>query len=145
PDFRSFVLRRIPQEKSCDTIRSDSMRAGMKPESRNDMKVTKTQITRDLKRMARPNGHFDAQRYFRGDHRLRFYNIGTQPIRAFALSIYKAYRQQWSVEDAMRLANELIPDPYLEAKLVGIELVARFHRAFAPGLLPSWKNWLAAN
>jgi 3-methyladenine DNA glycosylase AlkD len=105
----------------------------------------KADITRELKRMSRPAGDFNAQRYFRGDHRLRFYNVGTQPLRAFVVSIYKAHRDVWSVEDAMRLADELIVDPYLETKLVGIELVARFRRDFEPALLTQWKRWLAAN
>jgi 3-methyladenine DNA glycosylase AlkD len=39
----------------------------------------------------------------------------------------------------------LIRDPFLETKAVGIELVARYARAFAPRLLPSWKRWLARN
>lgn len=39
---------------------------------------------RDLKRMARPPGHFDASRYFRGDHNLGFYNVGTGAMRAWS-------------------------------------------------------------
>ena len=45
----------------------------------------------------------------------------------------------------MRLADELITDPYLETKAVGIEVVARFRRTFKPNLLPRWKRWLAGN
>jgi 3-methyladenine DNA glycosylase AlkD len=95
--------------------------------------------------MGRPAGDFNAERYFRGDHGLRFYNVGTQPMRAFARSIYDAHRETWSIEDAMALADELIVDPHLEAKSVGIELVARFRRDFTPKLLPRWKKWLARN
>jgi 3-methyladenine DNA glycosylase AlkD len=95
--------------------------------------------------MRRPAGDFDAQRYFRGDHGLRFYNVGTQAMRAFARSIYLANRDVWSIDDAMAIADELIADPYLEAKSVGIELVARFRRDFTPKLLPRWKTWLSNN
>jgi 3-methyladenine DNA glycosylase AlkD len=45
----------------------------------------------------------------------------------------------------MRIADQLIADPYLETKSVGIELAARFRREFAPRLLPRWKKWLANN
>jgi 3-methyladenine DNA glycosylase AlkD len=45
----------------------------------------------------------------------------------------------------MRLADELIRDPYLETKAVGIEVVARYHRSFESRLLARWKRWLAAN
>jgi 3-methyladenine DNA glycosylase AlkD len=95
--------------------------------------------------MARPSGAFDAQRYFRGDHGLRFYNTGTTAMRGLARTIYVDNRAEWSVNDAMRLADALMADPYLETKSVGIEVVARFRRAFTPALLPRWKRWLAKN
>src|SRR5215831_14731294 len=85
--------------------------------------ATKSSVIRALEDMARPVGKFDPQRYFRGDHHLRFYNIGTKPMRAFARSIYLENRTRWSVEEAMRLADQLIMEPYLETKSVGIEVV----------------------
>jgi len=107
--------------------------------------LSRQSIKRALEGMAQPAGKFDAQRYFRGDHKLRFYNVGTVPMRAFARSIYQANRVSWSVADAMTLADKLIEDDYLETKSVGIEVVARFHRSFTPKLLPRWKRWLADN
>lgn len=65
--------------------------------------------------------------------------------RALARSIYVAHRAEWSVDDAMRLADVLMADPYLETKSVGIEVVARYDRSFSPKLLPKWKRWLAKN
>jgi 3-methyladenine DNA glycosylase AlkD len=102
-------------------------------------------VSRALKSMARSAGAFNAARYFRGDHGLRFYNVGTPRMRAFAKSIYAAHRDRWSIDDAMRLADTLIRDPYLETKAVGIELVARYRRTFAPKHLAAWKRWLAGN
>jgi len=109
------------------------------------MLISRKDINLQLARMSRPSGAFDAQRYFRGDHNLRFYNIGTDRLRAFARSIYEANRNDWSIEDAIRFADTLIVDPYLETKGVAIEVVARFRRAFTPKLLPRWKRWLAKN
>jgi hypothetical protein len=43
--------------------------------------------------MARPTGDFNAERYFRGDHGLRFYNIGIGSMRAFARSVHLANRE----------------------------------------------------
>src|SRR5262245_24154392 len=112
---------------------------------KNSHPVSRRSIKQALERLGRPTGTFDAQRYFRGDHQLRFYNIGTKPMRAYALSLYKANRDHWSVEDAMTLADDLITDAYLETKSVGIEIVARFRRAFTPKLLSRWKRWLSRN
>lgn len=95
--------------------------------------------------MARPSPGFDAARYFRGDHGLRFYNVGMPRVQGLARDIYLAQKHVWTIDDAMRLADALMQDPYLEAKAVGIELVGRFKSEFTPRLLPRWQRWLAAN
>ena len=100
---------------------------------------------RSIKRMARPVGDFDASRYFRGADDLGFYNVGTPTMRALARSIYAANRGGWSMRDATAFADILIKDRYLEVKSLGIELVARYRRDFAPRDLAVWKRWLAAN
>ena len=98
---------------------------------------------RDLARMARPAGVFDASRYFRGADHLGFYNVGTKPMRALAKDIYRAHRWIWSVDDGLAFADALIGDRYLEVKGVGIEVMACYRRDFTPWLLPAWKRWLA--
>jgi 3-methyladenine DNA glycosylase AlkD len=100
---------------------------------------------RELQRLARPAGDFDARRYFRDSGDLGFYNVGTGAMRALARSIHAANCERWSVDDAMRFADRLIVDRYLETKSVGIEVVARYRSDFTPVLLARWKRWLAAN
>jgi 3-methyladenine DNA glycosylase AlkD len=104
---------------------------------------TRKTITATLRRMARPTASFDAARYFRGCDGLRFYNVPTPQIRALARQIHEANRAHWALHDAMRLADELIRDPHLEAKAVAVEAVARYRRGFTPSLLAAWKRWLA--
>jgi 3-methyladenine DNA glycosylase AlkD len=100
---------------------------------------------RQLARLGRPGGDFDASRYFRGTDNLAFYNVGTDAMRALARSIHAANRAHWSIRDATVFADTLITDRHLEVKSVGIELVARYRREFAPRDLAIWKRWLAAN
>src|SRR5262249_47043571 len=100
---------------------------------------------RAIKRLARPAGDFDASRYFRGEHNLGFYNVGTVPMRALARSIHDAHRERWDVSEAMAFADALIGDRYLEVKSVGIGVVARYRRDFPPALLGRWKRWLSRN
>jgi 3-methyladenine DNA glycosylase AlkD len=100
---------------------------------------------RELTRLARPSGDFDASRYFRGGGDLRFHNVGTKTMRALARAIYLAHRDEWSIDEAMAFANLLMADPYLEVKSLGIEVVVRYRRNFTPRLLPVWKQWLARN
>jgi 3-methyladenine DNA glycosylase AlkD len=97
---------------------------------------------RSLCRLARPAGEFDASRYFRATENLRFYNVGTARKRALAKSVYREHRDRWSIDDAVRFAELLVRDPYLDVKSVGIEVVALFRREFQPRLLPIFKRWL---
>ena len=98
-----------------------------------------------LKALSRDAGAFDARRYFRGPADLAFYNVGTKAMRALARSVHAAHKDDWTIGEAMALAAELMPDRHLEAKGVGIEVVARYRAAFTPRLLPEWKRWLAKN
>jgi 3-methyladenine DNA glycosylase AlkD len=100
---------------------------------------------RSLAKLARPAGTFDASRYFRGDHLLGFYNTGTKPMRALARDIYLTHRERWNVRDAVTFADLLMPDPYLETKSIGLEVLARFHREFTPPLLTRCQRWLASD
>ena len=99
---------------------------------------------RELRRLGRPSDGFDASRYFRGDQRFAFYNVGTSRMRALARSIHDRHRH-WTIREATAFADHLIVDPHLEAKAVGIEVLARHGRAFTPSLLTRWKRWFARN
>lgn len=109
------------------------------------MRTAAAEARRALERLARPSGEFDASRYFRGDVRLGFYNVGTRALRDMAKAIYRAHRDDWAIGDAVGFADTLIKDRYLEVKAVGIEVLALYRRGFTPSLLPVWKRWLARN
>ena len=103
------------------------------------------EVKRQLERLARPTGSFDASRYFRGADDLRFHNIGTKQMRALARAVYTEHAGVWSIEDATAFADVLMADPFLEAKSVGIEVLARYSRTLTPRWLPHWKRWLASD
>jgi len=96
-----------------------------------------------LASMARPSGDFDARQYFRGADDLAFYNVGTKAMRTLARSIYDAHRARWEFADALAFADALMADRHLEAKSVGIEVIARFRRDLTPSRLAHWQRWLA--
>jgi 3-methyladenine DNA glycosylase AlkD len=102
-------------------------------------------VKRALARMARPAGDFDPRSYFRSAGDLGFYNVRTAAVRKLARSIHAQHKNAWSIDEAMAFAGTLIADRYLEAKSVGIEVVARYRRDFTPRLLPAWQHWLADN
>jgi len=100
---------------------------------------------RELRRLARPAGEFDASRYFRGADTLGFYNVGTKAVRAMARALGAETRAIWSIKDATAFADLMLRDAHLEAKAIGLELLARRRREFGPWLLPVCKRWLAGN
>ncbi len=57
-------------------------------------------------------------------------------MRKLARSIHADHAGDWTIDDAVAFADALIVDRYLEAKGVGIELLARYRRDFTPRLLP---------
>jgi 3-methyladenine DNA glycosylase AlkD len=110
-----------------------------------EARVAAREAKRALARLGRPSGDFDPSRYFRGPVNFGFYNVGTAAMRQLARSIHAQHKSEWSIDEAMVFADALIEDRHLEAKSVGIEVVARYRRDFAPRLLPRWKRWLAGN
>ena len=106
---------------------------------------SKARVKAALARLGRPAGAFDARRYFRGDHGLRFYNVGTGRMRALARTIFKANRDRWTAADALAFADTLIEDPYLETKSVGIEVLALYRHTLTMPMLATFKRWLARN
>jgi 3-methyladenine DNA glycosylase AlkD len=102
-------------------------------------------VRRELVSLARSAAAFDARRYFRGADDLGFHNVGTPTVRRIARRVYLEHRGAWSARHAMTFAGALVTDRFLEAKAVGIEVLA-FHRAqFRPSFLRVWKRWLASN
>jgi 3-methyladenine DNA glycosylase AlkD len=96
-----------------------------------------------LMALSRPAGRFDAGRYFRGSSDLGFYNIRTRTIRRMAADIVRSHHGAWSIDDATQFAERLIVNRVLEAKMLAVEVVARYKPALNPRMLRTWKRWLA--
>ena len=70
--------------------------------------------------MARPAGEFDAQRYFRGDHKLRFYNIAQASLEEARYYLILSRDLGYGVSDqVMQMANEVCR--MLEAYMQGLK------------------------
>jgi 3-methyladenine DNA glycosylase AlkD len=98
---------------------------------------------RELARLAKPTGSFDASRYFRDVGDLGFYNVGTDRVRTMARTLVRLHKDAWTLADISTFADLLVRDRYLEAKGLGIEAMACYRRRFTPALLQLWKRWLS--
>ena len=100
-------------------------------------------VIASLEAHARPLDGFDPDRYFRTTRPTTFLNTGTPFQRGLGKALAREHRGNWNLSDAVALADLLVRDSRFEAKSVGIEVLACFHRMYTPAVLPVVKRWLA--
>lgn len=119
------------------------VRAGRAGRSERDTIVAR--VISELEAHARPLKGFDPDRYFRTTVPTVFLNTGTPFMRGLGKTIARNHRDHWTLDEALALSDVLVRDARFEAKSVGIEVLACFHRHFTPAVLPICKRWLAGN
>lgn len=83
--------------------------------------------------------------YFKPDEDVRFYGLKADEVRQIEREFYASVKGGWNYQDALEFCDLLIREKHLEAKQVGMELLARFKRNFTPDLLKTIKRWLLEN
>jgi 3-methyladenine DNA glycosylase AlkD len=99
------------------------------------------QALRRLNAMADKEKARQVQRYFKES--VRSFGVGSPQVRELALELHEKIRNDWSVDDAVRLCDRLFPRPELEAKSVAALVLLRFHRDFSRPLFRTIHGWLA--
>jgi len=84
-----------------------------------------------------------AQAYFKGS--VRAFGVTAPQVREIAVRLYSRVKRDWTVEEAVRLCDILLPRPELEAKAVAILVLHRFRRAYPESLFDKTHAWLAGN
>ncbi|MFN8094853.1 MAG: DNA alkylation repair protein [Vicinamibacteria bacterium] len=84
-----------------------------------------------------------AEAYFK--ETIRAFGVRAADIRQIATGISRRVRREWTVDDAVRLCELLLPRPELEAKGVAILVLHRFRRTYPPELFDTIHGWLAAD
>ncbi len=103
------------------------------------------QILKILKDAGQPARAAQSRVYFKEYEDVRFFGLAVPEARAVEREFYASVKGVWTPADALALCDLLIREPELEAKQIGIEVLARFKRQFTPELLPTFKSWLADN
>jgi 3-methyladenine DNA glycosylase AlkD len=81
--------------------------------------------------------------YFKRDEDVRFFGVPLPQVRRIAREVWLAERPGWDVRAAIRFCDALVRRPELEAKSVGIIVLARWRRDFPPALFGTARRWLA--
>jgi 3-methyladenine DNA glycosylase AlkD len=101
------------------------------------------QINKTLKAAGQPARAAQSRVYFKNYEGVHFYGLSTPETRAIEREFSASVKGIWTIKDALALCELLICERQLEAKLIGIEALARFKRQFTPALLKTIKGWLA--
>jgi len=101
------------------------------------------QLIKTLKAAGNPDRAAQSRVFFKAYEDVRFYGLAVPETREVEREFFASVKGVWALEDALALCDLLIRERELEAKQIGIELLARFKRQFTPALLEIIKGWLA--
>jgi 3-methyladenine DNA glycosylase AlkD len=84
-----------------------------------------------------------AEAYFK--ETIRAFGVRATDIRQIATGVWRRVEKEWTVADAVRLCELLLPRPELEAKGVAILVLHRFRKTYPRALLDTIHGWLAGD
>jgi 3-methyladenine DNA glycosylase AlkD len=84
-----------------------------------------------------------ARSYFKEDEAVAFYGVRAPRLRAIERELLGRVAGRWTLPEAVAFCDAMLAVPQLEAKGLGILLLARQRRSFERGLLRRAKSWLA--
>lgn len=100
---------------------------------------------RHLKAAADSSVATQAKVYFKPDEDIWVYGVATPATRQIANDLYLTVRDQWQLDHAVAFCEILIKEREIEAKTVGMFVLANFKRSFDKTVLKDAERWLADN
>ncbi len=101
------------------------------------------QAHRELKAAGDPRVATQSRVYFKSDEDVRFYGVNTPTTRRIAKQLYQQIRGEWQLDDAITFCDLLIRERELEAKCIGIFVLADFKKSYEKTLMRTIEGWLA--
>jgi 3-methyladenine DNA glycosylase AlkD len=101
------------------------------------------QTIRELKAAANVRTAKQAKHYFKPDDEVWIFGVDTPTQRKLASELYQRVRGEWTIADARAFCDILIRRRELEAKNIGLFLLARYKKSFDQNLLRNIESWLA--
>ncbi len=96
-----------------------------------------------LRRCGNERTAMRSRSYFKPYETVRFFGISTQRIREIERELYCEVSGRWEFRDAVRFCDGMIRSEFLEAKTLGILLLARFRKSFRMELPVKVEKWLS--
>jgi 3-methyladenine DNA glycosylase AlkD len=101
------------------------------------------QAISQLKSEGDPRVAAGARNYFKAYEDVDFFGVKTRVVRRIAADLHRQVRNDWELREAIAFCDLLIKRRELEAKNVGIFLLARYKKSFEKSLLRDVEGWLA--
>ncbi len=83
--------------------------------------------------------------YFKKTERVRCFGLKAAALRAIERDLLACVGGRWTLPDAVAYCERMLRRPQLEAKALGVMVLARHRRGFDAPLLAKAKSWLAAD
>jgi len=109
-------------------------------------RATPEAIARDVKAWLRknqdPKRAAFMRKYFKEADTVDFFGISTPLARDYEKNLWERIRGTWTVADAVRLCDLMLPDKYHEMKGIAVLILLHFQKEFGPDLFGTIKGWL---
>jgi 3-methyladenine DNA glycosylase AlkD len=96
-----------------------------------------------LRAKADPRRAQGVQAYFKES--VRAFGVTAPQVREIAARLHRQVKAEWTVAEAIRLCDLMLPRPELEAKGVAILVLHRYRKTYPKALFDEAHAWLAAN
>jgi 3-methyladenine DNA glycosylase AlkD len=84
-----------------------------------------------------------ARSYFKEGEDVACFGLTAPQLRRIERELSVRVARRWTLRDGVAYCDAMLALPQLEAKGLGLLLLARWQRSFTPGLLRSARSWLA--
>jgi 3-methyladenine DNA glycosylase AlkD len=100
-------------------------------------------ILAKLKEKADPKKAAQGKKFFKEE--VKLYGISAKDIYSLEKDVYQRLKPSWDFNDAVRLCEILLPNPYTEAKSMAILILERFSGEFPRELFFKVEEWLSSD
>ncbi len=106
--------------------------------------ATAKEVLAQLRTLGDPEVAARGRSYFKEADDITLLGVKAPQIRALAGAIHDRVKHTWGASEAERFCELLAQRPEFEAKMVGVLVLARFHRAFPRSLVSAVREWIVA-
>lgn len=101
------------------------------------------QALQSLQAVADERAAAQARVYFKSHEAVHFFGVSAPVLRQIERALSQEVKGHWTVAEAAACCELLLKDKRQEARVVGMLLLAHYHKTFEPELLDQLETWLA--